>query len=147
MIASNQTLGDAMKGFCREAVSFSDDIRAAHAIRIIEDLSKRFEPLGFGNYRIVFKLRGDHVLKFPLNEAGEFCNDGEASWKDDYLAAGRYLELGGFVCVVQECVQDATFDVIREILGEVPDWVCSIDCGQVGFNRSGQLKAYDFVHP
>ncbi len=127
--------------------SFCDDIRNQAAKRLSARLASKYAYLASGNYRAVFKLRGDRVLKVPLNEAGVFCNDSEASILDETCARGKWLEIDGLVCVMQEYVEDATLADIRARLGHIPDWVAAVDCAQVGFNRAGQLKAYDFVHP
>jgi hypothetical protein len=110
-------------------------------------MASKYGYLSSGTYRAVFKMRGDHVLKIPLNEAGEFCNDGEGSIIDETCARGKWLEIDGFVCVMQEYVEDASLSAIKARLGRLPDWIAGVDSAQVGFTRSGQLKAYDFVHP
>jgi hypothetical protein len=118
------------------------------AARLLLDWAfTKYRFLDQGNYRAVFKMRGDYVLKIPLNEAGVYCNDGEGSIKDEIYARGRWIELNGLVCVIQEYVEDASLSDIRSRFGSIPDWVSGIDCAQVGFTRSGALKAYDFVHP
>jgi hypothetical protein len=127
--------------------SFCDEDRNEAAERLLARLASKYAYLSSGTYRAVFKLRGDRVLKFPLNEAGVFCNDCEASILDETCARGKWLEIDGFVCVMQEYVEDASLADIRARLGHIPDWVAGVDCAQVGFTRTGQLKAYDFVHP
>lgn len=57
--------------------------------------------MGHGLYRVAFKV-GNHVFKFPRNEAGEYCNDMEASFRDDCFAVGRWVNWRGFICVMQE---------------------------------------------
>lgn len=127
--------------------SFCAENRNQAAQRLLARLDRKYSHIGSGLYRAVFKMRGNRVLKIPLNEAGEFCNDGEASIIDRNCARGRWVEIEGFVCVIQEYVEDASLAAIRMRLGRIPDWVSGIDCAQVGFTRSGRLKAYDFVHP
>lgn len=127
--------------------SFCDENSNQAAKRLLTRLASKYAYLSSGNYRAVFKMRGDRVLKVPLNEAGVFCNDCEASILDETCARGKWLEIDGLVCVMQEYVEDASFADIRARLGRIPDWVAGVDCAQVGFNRAGQLKAYDFVHP
>lgn len=127
--------------------SFCEEDRNQAAQRLLAKLAGKYGYLASGLYRAVFKMRGDRVLKVPLNEAGEFCNDGEGSVIDETCARGRWLEIDGFVCVIQEYVDDVSLSTIRARLGHIPDWVTGVDCAQVGFTRSGHLKAYDFVHP
>ena len=86
---------------------------------------------------------GKHcVIKFPLNDNGIADNDWEGSCSADYLAVGKWIEIGGFVCVMQEKLipipeNEFSYD-------NLPDWVGSIDGGQVGYDKKGRLKAYDF---
>lgn len=46
--------------------------------------------------------------------------------------------------VFTEKVDDMSFADIKKMFGRVPDWVSSVDCGQVGVNRKGKLVAYDY---
>ncbi len=120
--------------------------RTERANMLLTRLAEKYgQPIGRGLYRIVFKTsRG--VLKFPTNEAGEMCNEGESARCHENYARGRYLEIGGFVCLMQEWVEPATMEEIRRVQ-TVPTWVDTIDCQQVGYTKNGSLKAYDFVHP
>ena len=127
--------------------SFCDEERNRAAKSLLARLASKYAYVASGNYRAVFKLRGDRVLKLPLNEAGVFCNDCEASILDKTCARGKWLEIEGLICVMQEYVEDATLSEIKARIGYIPDWVAGVDCAQVGFTRAGQLKAYDFVHP
>lgn len=80
------------------------------------------------------------VIKFPLNANGEADNDWEASCSGETLAKGRWIEINGFICVIQEklnYVENFSYSAL-------PDWVGSVDCGQVGYDKKGNLKAYDF---
>jgi hypothetical protein len=113
------------------------------AFEILQELAIKYECIGFGKDRICFRMKGGYILKFPRHETGEYCNDGEASWKDETFAKGRYVEYKGFVCVIQEPL-DITGPFLDK--SKLPDWVYGIDCCQVGYSRDGTLKAYDFVH-
>lgn len=134
--------GDALA-----AMSFCDPGRYDIALAAIHRLNEKYDYVGCGIYRAVFKMNGNFVLKFPLSEAGEFCNDGEGSTSAPWLAKGRWIQIDDLVCVVQEWVEDASLSAIKSRLGHIPDWVASVDSAQVGFTRDGVLKAYDFVHP
>lgn len=73
------------------------------------------------------------VIKFPLN-------DWEGSVSSPELAKGRWIKIDDFVCVIQEklkMVENFSYDTL-------PDWVGSIDGGQVGYDKKGRLKAFDF---
>lgn len=125
-------------------ICFDEPQRTKEAIKIATDLMSRYEMIGFGKDRIAFKMRGGYIFKFPRHETGEYCNDGEGSWKDETFATSRYVEYKGFVCVMQEALDiKAPFEKPDY---KLPDWTMSIDCCQVGFDKRGNLKAYDFVH-
>lgn len=121
--------------------------RNREAISLFEKLQTKYEFIGCGTYRTVFRTRGNFVLKIPLNESGEFCNDGEGSMSGKELAKGRWMNVDGFICVMQEFIKDASLPEIKQHFGKIPFWVAAIDSSQVGFNAKGVLKAYDFVHP
>lgn len=127
--------------------SFCDDGRDMRAQIAVSDLAKRYPILGHGLYRAAFKI-GKHVFKFPLNEGGEYCNDGEGSIRHPWFAKGRYISFRGFICVMQEFVEPCSGDELWK-LRRLPeyDWFGCIDGEQVGFARNGAIKAYDFVHP
>ncbi len=131
----------------RPDFSFVNRKRNKEAIALFDRLAGKYEYVGSGTYRAVFKLRGDFVLKIPLNEGGEYCNDGEGSFRAKELAKGRWLNVDGFICVIQERIAEASLRDIKTVFGRIPEWVAAIDSSQVGFNKMGQLKAFDFVHP
>lgn len=82
------------------------------------------------------------VLKFPLNDGGVADNDWEGSCSGDIYAVGKWLQIGEFVCVMQEkltLIPEEAFSYAT-----LPDWVGSVDCGQVGYDKKGRLKAFDF---
>lgn len=120
------------------------------AEEILKELHSKYEYLGSGLSRAVFKLKGNHVLKFPLNPKGERDNDWEGSvctniGKSDpdeevQYPNTRHFDIGGFICCVMEYVTPVTdtADV------KLPDWVNNVDCTQVGYNKRGNLVAYDY---
>lgn len=121
--------------------------RNVHAAKVLKRLHRKYEYLGSGLYRVAYKV-GKHVLKFPLNEDGEFCNDGEAYYRDKTYARGRYVVIDGFVCVMQEQLFHIPFPEIRELAKtDEYDWINWVDGFQVGRDAQGNVKAYDFVHP
>ncbi len=82
------------------------------------------------------------VIKFPLNDDGVADCDWEGSYSGEHLAKGRWIQIDGFVCVIQEklrLIPNKEFSYAN-----LPDWVGSIDCGQVGYDKKDRLKAYDF---
>lgn len=128
-------------------ICFCEDERTAAAHDVVAGIAARMEFIGDGLYRTCFRMDDGRVLKFPLSESGEFCNDGEASWKHPTYASGEYHEEQGFICVIQEYITPLTPTEIKSKFGKIPDWVSGIDCMQVGVDGKGTLKAYDFVHP
>lgn len=111
--------------------------------KLIFSLMDKYEFVGCGRNRMVFKLKsGNYVLKVPLNMAGGGDNYTECNKKTDFgfpVAKTRHVELEGFGCVVMEHIKHVSYD---ECI--MPGWVGYVDCGQVGFNKKGELVAYDF---
>lgn len=80
------------------------------------------------------------VIKFPLNDNGICDNDWEGSMRSETTARGRWIQIGSFVCVVQEKLTMPENFSYKNL----PDWVGGVDGGQVGYDKKGRLKAYDF---
>lgn len=122
---------------------FIDEHRTKEANLLLARLTEKYGKSRIGTTRSCFFSK-HFVLKFPINDRGEFCNDWEGSVSADYLAKGRWLEIEGFICVMQERLVEA--DWKDKTYADFPDWVGSIDCGQVGYDSKGNLKAFDFAH-
>lgn len=120
---------------------FIDQHRNELAQQQLNRLFAKYGEPKIGITRACF-LSKHYVLKFPINDRGERCNDWEGSCSGSYLARGRWLEIGGFICVMQERLVEV--DWKNNTYANFPDWVGSIDCGQVGYDKHGVLKAYDF---
>lgn len=129
----------------------------AEGFALVTYLHQRYEKrcllVHGGRNRNVFDL-GKYVVKIPKNLAGFGDNDWEGSVSnspeslghDDYVQYPRtrlayYKEVP---IVFMEKVEPVTAKEIVRRLGYEPDWVNSVDCGQVGFNRKGRLLAYDY---
>ena len=107
-----------------------------------------------GRTRNVFVMPNGYVVKIPKNLDGFADNDWEGSvsnseeslGSDDFVqyARTRLAYLDECPIVFMEEVVHASEKEIEKRLGFVPDWVGSVDCGQVGFNRAGLLVAYDY---
>lgn len=115
---------------------------------IKEALSKYFglygNPIGVGRNRCVFR-DGDNVVKVPLNEYGVTDNEHEACYGESYLKGylkyarcHRVDEPSGLPIVIMEYVKPASYKK------SMPDWVSYVDCQQVGYNKDGELVAYDY---
>lgn len=114
----------------------------ARADKVIARLIAKYgQPFDYGRNRLVF-ANDRIVFKFPRNLNGIADNDWEGSCRAPYLARGKWLELDGFVCVMQERVQRIYADTPPP--KKLPSWTGSIDCCQVGYDRQGKLRAYDF---
>jgi hypothetical protein len=94
---------------------------------------------------------GRYVVKIPKNLDGIVDNDWEGSvsnGNDDpheiRYARTHLAWVDELPIVFMEWVEPATSREIIKRLGFEPDWVMSVDCGQVGFARDGRLLAYDY---
>lgn len=121
---------------------FENEDLDKEANKLIHLMMDKYEYLGCGRNRMVFALKSKNfVIKIPLNIAGNSDNFIEGK-KQDFgypVAKARSIILNDFCCVIMEYVEHACrFD------HELPDWTGFVDCGQVGFNKKGELVAYDF---
>lgn len=117
---------------------FRDTARETAAREAYAELVAKYGIPKQGRHRAAFVLK-NHVLKFPLCEFGELDNHWEATRWDENVARGREITYHGFVCNVQEKVTPVTSD-----FQSLPNWTRHIDCQQVGYTKSGKLKAYDY---
>lgn len=113
----------------------------------------RAEDVHCGRNREVFLMRG-YVVKIPLNHCGIADNDWEGSvsncedypqsdWQVQY-ARTRMVYVNDIPVVFMERVEYVTGKEIVQRLGHEPNWTGCVDGGQVGFNRSGRLVAFDY---
>lgn len=121
------------------------------AYNLFKRLKKKYPKYEEGRNRLVFFSKFV-VIKIPLNEDGITDNEYESSvmggkaftkiWvKPEYntYPNTKFLELDGLWCVMMKKVKPT-----YESYDELPNWVGFIDCGQVGYDRSGKLVAYDY---
>jgi hypothetical protein len=119
------------------------------AYNLFKRLKKKYPRYEIGRNRLVLFSKFA-VIKVPLNDDGLCDNDWEGSivggkaYKQSNINEicypnTKYLVLDGLICVMMEKVI-----VSNEGYDELPDWVKFIDCGQVGYDRSGRLVAYDY---
>ena len=109
-----------------------------------------------GRTRNVFDLGKGYVVKIPCSPGGEGDNDWEGSIfngedRDDLCAVQypdrkRLVYVGKYKIPIlfMELVMPLTGDKIIKLFGYEPDWVRSVDGGQVGVNKHGRLVAYDY---
>lgn len=110
----------------------------------------RCESFEVGRNRVTFMFR-TYVVKLPITCAGIGDNDWEGSvsnipGEQGYVqyARTRLHYKGDMPILFMERVEPVSGKQIVERMGFEPDWVYSVDCGQVGFNRAGRLVAYDY---
>lgn len=106
-------------------------------------------PAEVGRTRHVLMYE-DRVVKVALDEEGCDANDFEASYSEQY---GK----DGYIPIADSKLETWTTPSGREVMvlvmervtpfhapySEMPDWVMSVDCAQVGHDREGRLVAYD----
>lgn len=103
-----------------------------------------------GTSRVTYMSKSA-VFKVPISPDGFRYNDFEACLvavafaEKDSLGMTRMVFKNDIPIVAMEKIEPASFQEIKDRLGEVPDWVYGIDMQQVGFSQSGILKAYDYA--
>lgn len=131
----------------------ADDF-SPEGLGIIEALHRRYasrsRQVFCGRNRNVFDM-GRYVVKVPKNLDGFADNDWEGSVsnandnpEEVRFARTRMVDFEEVPLVFMEYVEPASTETIVARLGQEPDWVRSVDCGQVGFARDGRLLAYDY---
>lgn len=105
--------------------------------------------------RIAF-LFEKHVVKIPRCQDGLFDNDWEGSVRNNEESLGhpyyvqyprtRLFYWKDVPILFMERVEPVNWKEKLKSIGdfEFPDWVNSVDCGQVGYTRDGRLVAYDY---
>lgn len=104
---------------------------------------KRATGFSYGRNRCVL-IMNSYVIKFPITFDGHADNDWEgsiSSTDESYIqmARTRLAYVDHTPVVFMELVKQA-----KESYEQLPDWVGSVDCKQVGYNRKGKLVAYDY---
>lgn len=124
-------------------VNFEDEGLDHLSLALLKKLNEKYEYIGRGRNRIVFKSKsGKYVIKVPRNIEGNGDNFRETK-KEDFgfpVPKSRRIILDDFCCVIMEYVEHVSFKDRK-----APSWVSWIDCGQVGYNRKGELVAYDYA--
>ena len=135
-----------------DCFEFYDDELNARALALAQRLMLKYGKCELGRNRLVFHSKFV-VVKIPTVHDGIGDNDWEGSVEGgiarsrDYDIENvgypntRWLELDGFISVMMERVNVVEFTDDDT----VPDWVSSVDSGQVGTSViSGRLVAYDY---
>lgn len=103
--------------------------------------------IGAGLYRRVFADGDAYVVKVPRDEAGEYCNEGEACEAPNDLRLARCTLFTRYGVQLLRMERIVRFPRTAREFTRLPDWTSAIDCQQVGWTADGRLVAYDWVYP
>lgn len=124
----------------------------------LEDLHLKYaqkaKGIFSGRNRNTFVLNDRLVVKLPRNFDGFTDNDWEGSVSNtvescdnpDYVQypKTKLVYVQEIPVVFMQYVLPLTSKEIINLFLVEPDWVASVDCGQVGITRFGRLVAYDY---
>jgi hypothetical protein len=133
-----------------QMIEFAGDPFHAITLKQINLYRKKYGEPEVGRTRAVFDRGDGYVVKVPLNGEGFAANSREVLTS----------EAGDPYTPVAECYHDVVYDVTSEGVSvlvmeklsfegvprgynDLPDWVMSVDGGQVGYNKKGELVAFD----
>lgn len=120
-----------------------DDSYKNQTKKIINSFASLYGTPQIGRTRAVFDTEDGNVLKIPYTDEGFIANRGEvmtSEAEDAYIPIAKcwHDEKDGVSVLVMEKVTPAKADYKN-----MPDWIYSVDCGQVGYLPDGRLVAYD----
>jgi hypothetical protein len=108
----------------------------------LEALGLPAEFVGSGRYRMVFRVSETEVVKVPINEAGCIANLREAL---TFEREGRGGHIPYAQCRLEGGLLWMEYVEVKHIpYSTGPEWVYSVDCGQVGRAQDGCLVAFDY---
>lgn len=115
-------------------------------------MCKKYGLPKIGTGRVAY-ISKSVVFKVPIDIDGFRLNDWEASLSSFQagtpyeipLAKSRHLLGVEIPIVVMEKVQELTLKEIESLFGYIPNFVHSVDMGQVGLNKKGKLVAFDYA--
>lgn len=144
-VKDNKQRLEYIKGQMQE---FAGDEYYDHTLNQIKLFTKRYGQPMVGRTRAVFDRGDGYVIKVPMNGEGYAANNTEvihASMDDPWIPVAECwheedysITPKGVPTLVMEKVEHCRLDY-----KELPDWVMSVDGGQVGYNKKGELVAYD----
>lgn len=125
----------------------SESYPEEYALNTKETLVKLYRKYGLpqvGRTRAVYKTGKGTVIKVSINSEGDFSSSREVRTSlepDPYtpVAHCEWQTMNNIDILVMEEVTPVT----GKGYSELPDWVGSVDCAQVGYTKSGKLVAYD----
>jgi len=131
-----------------------------HGVNLYKHLVRKMgPPIGYGRHRITFANK-HFVVKLPRSIAGISANHDEVDlYKRDkgerhHLAPSKLVKTkSGIDLLVMPKLDVERFDKETNAMGmgvraKVPrsqKWIWNYDGGQVGYDRKGKLKAFDYA--
>lgn len=149
MIARSKELTATNKYIKRQMEEFEGDPYHGLTLRYIRSYTEKYGVPEVGRTRAVFDMGDGHVIKVPLNGEGFMANRSEAltsASEDQFIPVAKCWQEdreefpGGPVGVL---IMEKVTPLEKVSYKELPDWVGYVDCGQVGYDKSGKLVAYD----
>lgn len=141
---NNQVIRDQMEEF--EGDPYHTQIR-----RQIDHYTRQYGQPLLGRTRAVFDRGDGYMVKVAMNGEGLMANRSEIlthEEPDSYIPVAP-CRMETDYSVVPEGMEVLVMEKV-DIKGashlsykEMPDWVGSVDCGQVGYDSKGRLVAYD----
>ena len=112
--------------------------------KLLIKLYRKYGAPDTGRTRAVFKTGEGEVIKVAFTNEGDVSNRNEvqnSKLEEPFIpsAAARYEKLNNVDVVIMEEVQI----VMVRNYNDYPDWVGYVDGAQVGYNKKGELVAYD----
>lgn len=150
MIQESKNARDRMQYIKGQMQEFEGDPYHAITLKQINLYRRKYGEPDVGRTRAVFDRGDGYVVKVPINGEGFAANHREvltSEVEDPYTP-------------VADCHHDTVYDVSPEGVSvlvmeklsfegvpkgysNLPDWVMSVDGGQVGYNKKGELVAFD----
>lgn len=150
MIQAYKDAMSNMEYIKRQMVEFEGDPYHAITLKQINLYRKKYGEPEVGRTRAVFDRGDGFVVKVPINGEGFAANHREvltSEVEDPYtpVADCRHDTVydaspAGVSVLVMEKL---SFEGVPRGYANLPDWVMSVDGGQVGYNKKGELVAFD----
>jgi len=125
-----------------------EDLVTRLSTSIQEEYDRKYVKLGTGRNRSVYDMGNGWVVKVPINAFGLEDNLAESKIytdtkedPDGYLV--KYAECSHFNYKDLPIVR---MEKVKPVICKtgLPEWTDYVDCGQVGYNKKGELVAYDY---
>lgn len=151
MIARSKEISQNNEIIRNQMQEFEGDPYHGQIRKQIDHYTKQYGQPLLGRTRAVFDRGDGYMVKVPMNGEGLMANQSEIMTheaKDPYIPVAECrMETDysvvpeGMPVLVMEKVDIESASKLR--YKDMPDWVGSVDCGQVGYDRKGRLVAYD----